>query len=295
MPEEHDGRSTPATWNRARVEAELDRVVSERRFEIAVVFPVVGAIMLLASAEGWVTGPLRYNTALILFGTAVMRLPLIAGVAPLTGRRAALALGGLTAYAYLIEYVGTTTGWPYGAFEYGIDLGPMIAGKVPLGLPVFFFPLVLNSYLLCLLLLGDRARSRPVRLGTTLATVLLVDAVLDPGAVAIGFWAYIPPGPYYGVPVSNYAGWVLSGAVAVVAFDVAFDRDALLWRLHETGFMLDDLVSFVILWGGINLFYAQWVAVVVAAGLGAGLLATDRFDFSVLRDRFAGVGGSPGR
>ena len=262
---------------RERIEAGLDDLVRENRFTIAVVFPAMGAILLVASAEQLMPAPLNFNPYLIFFGTLVMRLPLVAGVAPLTDRRAALALVALALYSYGVEFLGVTTGWPYGAFEYGVALGPMLAG-VPLGLPVFFFPLVLNSYLLCLLLLGERARSRWVRLPVVVATVVAVDLVLDPGAVALGFWEYFEPAVYYGVPWSNYAGWVLSATVAVGAFDLAFDRTALLARLDSCPFMLDDMVSFVILWGAVNAALGNWVPVAVAALFGAGLVATDRFD-----------------
>ena len=147
--------------------------------------------------------------------------------------------------------------------------------------PVFFFPLVLNAYLLVLLLLGDRAGSTPVRLLSTVGTVIAIDLVLDPGAVALTFWTYEGGGAFYGVPLSNYAGWVLSATVAVLAFDLSFDRPALTERLRDTEFMLDDLVSFVVLWGSINAFFGNWLPVLVAAALGAGLLYTDRFDFTV--------------
>ncbi|WP_121822421.1 bisanhydrobacterioruberin hydratase [Halostella salina] len=277
--------------DRAALQRRLDDLVRENRFTIAVVFPAVGAVLLLASAEGVVPPPLAFQPTLILFGTLVMRLPLIAGVGPLVDRRAAVAILAVTAYAYGIEFVGVRTGWPYGHFEYGIDLGPMLAGEVPVGLPVFFLPLVLNSYLLVLLLLGDSARRRAVRLLATLATVLAVDLVLDPGAVALGFWAYDGGGAYYGVPLSNYAGWVLSGAVAVGCFDLGFDHGALVERLRACSFMLDDLVSFVLLWGLVNVFYGNAVAALVAAGFLAALLRTDEFDGAVLRrpvERFAG-------
>jgi putative membrane protein len=266
---------------RAEAERALDRLVLENRFTIAVVFPAMGAVLLLASAES-LLGPLNFDPYLVLFGTLVMRLPLIAGLAPLTDRRAAIALGLLTAYAIGVELLGVTTGFPYGSFEYGVELGPMLFGKVPLGLPVFFFPLVLNSYLLVSLLLGGRAASAQLRLAATVGTVLLVDLVLDPGAVALGFWAYDLTGVewvYYGVPWTNYAGWVLSATVAVLAFDLGFDRAGLRRRLDETPFMLDDLVSFAILWGVVNAYFGQWVPVLLAAALGAGLLYTDRFDF----------------
>jgi putative membrane protein len=263
------------------VEAGLERLVAENRFTIAVVFPAVGAVLLVASAEAVLPEPLTFNPYLVLLGTLVMRLPLVAGVAPLLDRRAAVALGLLTVYAYGVELVGVTTGLPYGAFEYGVDLGPMLFGLVPVGLPVFFFPLVLNAYLLVSLLLGRRARSTPLRLGTVVAAVLAMDLVLDPGAVALGFWRYDAGGGYYGVPWSNYAGWVLSATVAVLAFDRGFDRAGLRRRVDECPFMLDDLISFAILWGGINAYFGRWVPVLVAAVLGAGLLATDRFDFAV--------------
>lgn len=267
------------TATRRRIEARLDRLVAENRFTIAVVFPLVGAVLLLASAENLVDPPLRYNPSLILLGTLVMRLPLVAGIAPLCDRRATLGLCVLVAYAFAIELVGVTTGWPYGSFEYTIALGPMLAG-VPLGLPVFFVPLVLNSYLLCLLVLGDAARRRAVRLVSVIATVLLVDLVLDPGAVAVGFWSY-SGGLYYGVPLSNYLGWVLSATISVVLLDAAFDRTRLTSRLRNCEFMLDDLVSFVVLWGSINAYFGNWLPVGIALILAGGLLKTDRFDFAV--------------
>ncbi|GGN93607.1 MULTISPECIES: bisanhydrobacterioruberin hydratase [Haloarcula] len=277
-------RAWQVPTDRTEATARLDALVREHRFTIAVVFPLVGAVTLLASAEGLLPPPLAYNPVFVLFGTLVMRLPLVAGVFPLLDRKATLALVALTAYSYGIELYGVTTGWPYGEFSYGVDLGPMLFGAVPLGLPVFFFPLVLNAYLLVLLLLGRRADSHLPRLLATLATVMLVDLVLDPGAVAIGFWEYEVQ-QFYGVPWQNYRGWLLSGTVAVLLFDWGFDRAGLRRRLEQCEFMLDDLVSFVLLWGGINAFYSNWVPVALAALLGAGLLWTDRFDFDLSETR----------
>jgi putative membrane protein len=270
------------TANRREVERRLDTLVERNRFTIAVVFPLVGALLLVASGERLLPPVLAFNPYLVLAGVLVMRLPLIAGLLPLVGRRAALALLALAGYAYAVEFVGATTGLPYGEFAYEIPLGPMVLDTVPLGLPVFFMPLVLNSYLLCLLLLGDRARSAVVRLPVVVGTVVAVDLILDPAAVALGFWTY-EAGSYYGVPWLNYAGWVLSATVATVLVDTAFQRRALLERVRSCPFVLDDLVSFVLLWGAINAFYRAWVPVVVALLFAAGLLWLDRFDFAVLK------------
>lgn len=267
--------------DRRAIETRLDTTVADNRFTIAVVFPTVGALLLIGSAEGWVPAPLSFEPTLILFGTAVMRLPLIAGVLPLLDRRGTVGLLALTGYAYGIELIGVQTGLPYGEFAYLIDLGPMLFGDVPLGLPIFFLPLVLNSYLLVLLLLGSRATATGLRLGGTLAMVMAMDLVLDPGAVSLGFWGYVEGGSYYGVPASNFAGWLLSGAISVWVFDRILVHDRVLERLATCRFMLDDLISFVILWGGVNLYFGQWLPVAVAVLIGAGLFGTDRFDFDV--------------
>ncbi|WP_436900312.1 bisanhydrobacterioruberin hydratase [Halovenus halobia] len=264
--------------DRRAVEHSLDSLVSENRFTIAVVFPVVGAVLLLASAEGLLPDPLAFNPWLVLCGVAVMRLPLVGGLAPLINRQAGLALGALVAYTYAIEYVGATTGLPYGEFEYVVSLGPMLLGTIPWALPLFFIPLVLNAYLLCLLVLGERARSRVVRVPVVAAMVVAIDLVLDPGAVALGFWRY-EAGIFYGVPAINYAGWVLSAIVATVLIDVAFPRTALLERIGRCEYMLDDMVSFVLLWGTVNGIYGAWIPVAIAAGFAVALYRFDRFDF----------------
>jgi len=105
-----------------------------------------------------------------------------------------------------------------------------------------------------------------------------MDLVLDPGAVALGFWSYAAGGVYYGVPVQNYLGWILSATVTVVTLDYVFPWDALRRRLAACEFMLDDLVSFVVLWGSINAYFGQWVPAALAVLLGAGLWRTNRFD-----------------
>ncbi|WP_306052851.1 bisanhydrobacterioruberin hydratase [Natronococcus wangiae] len=267
---------------RADVQRRLERLVRENRFTIAVIFPLVGAVTLIASAEGLLPEPLAYNPLLILFGAMVMRSPLLVGLLPRIGRRALGCLGVLTAYTYAIETVGVRTGWPYGAFEYRIQLGPMLFGEVPLALPLFFVPLVLNAYLLTLLVLGDRAESALVRIPTAIAAVVAIDLVLDPAAVAVGFWTFAS-GAYYGVPLSNYVGWLISGTAGVALVDLAFDRAALLERVRSCVFILDDLVSFVLLWGTINLLYGNWLAAGVAGLFCLGLFRTGRYDLDLAR------------
>lgn len=265
---------------RARIESTLERVVEDNRFTIAVTFPLVGVALLIAGREGLVPATLAMNPYLLIGANLVMVSPLVAGLTPLIDRRAALGLSALALFTWGIELTGVLTGLPYGEFAYGVELGPMLFGLVPLGLPVFYFPVLLNSYLLALLLLGTP--SFPRRFALTLGVVLALDLILDPGAVALGFWGWASPGGYYGVPAINYLGWLLSGSVAIAILQRSLDHGAVLARLEGCGFFLDDLVSFLVLWGLINAYFGNWVPVALALGLAGTLITSDWFDFDVL-------------
>lgn len=262
----------------------LEQLVSENRFTIAVVFPVVGAFMLVGSTiEGFFPGFLAFNPYLILFGTAVMRLPLIAGILPLLDWNAKTGLIALTLFSYAIEFIGASTGFPYGAFEYGISLGPMINGQVPLGLPIFFLPLVMNSYLLVLLLAPAKARKTVERFLMVLTVLLAMDVVLDPAAVALNFWNY-EESFFYGVPLSNFRGWLLSGTISILILDQSFDREKMVERLEGCEFMLDDLVSFTFLWGFVNLYFGNLIPAMLALVFLVVLVRTDRFNTELFSD-----------
>lgn len=263
--------------NSVRIQHRLETIIEDNRFTIAVAFPIIGAVTLVASAEGWLPPFLAYNAVLLLFGTLVMRSPLLVGWGPLIDRSAVILLSALVGYTYAIEYIGVTTDHPYGAFTYLIELGPMV-GDIPLALPLFFIPLVANAYLLTILFAPRLTDAWYRRLPIAVAIVIAIDLVLDPAAVAIGFWSFDAGGMYYGVPVSNYLGWLLSGTIAILAVELAIDVQTLRERAADCAFILDDLVSFILLWGVINLLYLQAIPVLVTAGLIIALLRTRRYD-----------------
>jgi putative membrane protein len=265
---------------RRQVESTLERVVEENRFTIAVTFPLIGVILLIAGRQGLLPAELAMNPYLLIGANLVMILPLVAGLVPLIERRAFAGLSVLALFTWGIELTGVLTGLPYGHFSYGVELGPMLFELVPLGLPVFYFPILLNSYLLALLFLGDSSFFR--RFFFTLGIVITLDLILDPGAVALGFWGWESPGTYYGVPAINYLGWLFSGTIAIAVLQLAFDHEVLLARLERCGFFLDDLMSFLLLWGLINLYFSNWIPFILAAALATILVTSDWFDFDVL-------------
>lgn len=254
---------------------DLEEIVRENRFTISIIFPLFGALLFIASAEDILPGFLAFNSFMILFGTFVMRTPLIAGLKPLMDRKAVFGITLLVFYSYIIEFVGLKTGWPYGEFEYLVSLGPHIFG-LPLGLPLFFIPLVLNSYILISLIGVEKVYNK---IPATAGFVLMVDLVLDPAAVALGLWSY-SSGIYYSVPVSNFLGWVFSGLIATVLVHFSFETESFLERIRETDFILDDLVSFVLLWGLVNLFYLNLVPVLISMGIVSVMWRTESVDLA---------------
>jgi bisanhydrobacterioruberin hydratase len=176
--------------------------------------------------------------------------------------RATLSLLALSLFAYAIESFGVATGLPYGRFYYGEALGPTIAGLVPLLLPLSYTPLVIGAVAAAW---GSRSRL----LHIIQATLLLVwmDAVLDPGAASLGFWVWPEGGPYYGVPPSNYAGWLLSGAAAT-ALLLATGR----WSEAPRAALLDSATIAASFWTGVAVFSGLTIPVLLGAALLAYLL-----------------------
>ena len=117
------------------------------------------------------------------------------------------ALGlALTAVAFgvLIEWLGSTTGVPFGRYHYTAP-GPALLG-VPLLVPIGWWSFTMVAVAVA-----------PAGLTRWLAPLALVawDLGLDPLMVSQGFWRFDPPGFYLGVPLSNFIGWYLGGWVLV--------------------------------------------------------------------------------
>lgn len=115
--------------------------------------------------------------------------------------RLALACAGLL--GFLAEISGVWTGFPFGRYEYTQAFAPLLF-RVPLVMVCAWA--VLAGYLDALL--------RPVvprPLGLAIAGALgltAIDLVLDPVAAGpMNLWKWETAGYYYGIPLTNFAGW----------------------------------------------------------------------------------------
>lgn len=176
----------------------------------AAIFLIVGAFFM-ANVEmpAWAHYASAVN--IVLFA-----LPVIWALRRWLGWRDALMLfGALGVYALVIETLAIITGYPYGHFGYSDHLGYRLFGYAPWTVAFAWTPLAIGAYAMAASVF--RSALPRALFGTILLTAF--DLVLDPGAVYLKFWQYADGGWYYGVPWSNFAGWLVSGFIGAIIFE----------------------------------------------------------------------------
>jgi uncharacterized membrane protein len=125
-----------------------------------------------------------------------------------------LALTVLISWAF--EQIGVATGWVYGAYHYTEVLGQK-AGHVPLLIPISWFMMGYPSLVIGNLITDSRPTGRWFNtkhwLTVSLVGALVMtawDLAVDPlmSGAPHQAWEWQHPGPYYGVPLHNFAGWI---------------------------------------------------------------------------------------
>jgi putative membrane protein len=138
--------------------------------------------------------------------------------------RTSLAAGVVGAGTALVERVGTATGWPFGRYRYTGRLRPAV-GEVPVAVPAAWWAMALPARAVAHAALGRRS-SRLARVLVGAAALTAWDLFLDPQMTAEGYWRWDRRGRYAGIPLSNYAGWFVTGAAVMLALDVVLPPDA---------------------------------------------------------------------
>lgn len=114
------------------------------------------------------------------------------------------------------ELLGTSTGLPFGPYSYTTLLGYRIAGLVPFPIPLSWFYMVYASIALTGRFLAPRDTEWNKTAWAFSAGAILTawDVAMDPAmSSATAHWQWHTTGFFYGMPLSNWIGWFLTGSI----------------------------------------------------------------------------------
>ncbi len=222
------------------------------------------ASMISMPIVQWLTGEqgLLYGVVLSVLLQAALAVLFLyqAGGA----RRTAVLVATVAVVAWASEAIGSKTGFPFGAYHYTDRLQPQLLG-VPLLIPLAWLMMLPPAWAVAQRIAG---RSSGLLFAAVSALAFTVwDLFLDPQMVHWGLWVWDQPGQYFGIPLTNYAGWFLvSALITVLAQPPAlptrplFVVYALTWVIETMG-----LVMFWALYGPAAVGFIGMGLIVVAA------------------------------
>ena len=168
-------------------------------------------------------------------------------------------LFALGVYALLLESSAIHTGFPYGDFIYNDVLGEKVFGLTPWTVAFAWPPIILLAYWFARNLCNANQKFK-ILLSTAIGA-MLVDLVLDPAAVNLGFWQWREPGFYYGVPLVNFLGWILSCFIGAIILHRLWGKKSVPQSLGYSG------LAILWFWTWANVFMLQIVPAVVGFAL----------------------------
>jgi uncharacterized membrane protein len=121
---------------------------------------------------------------------------------------------GVVLLAWLVEFAGSTTGYPFGAYHYTGLLQPQL-GDVPMLIPLAWLMMLPPAWAVAQGIVGSSAGLAFI--GWSALALTAWDLFLDPQMVAWGLWVWEEPGGYFGIPWPNFLGWLLASAVITAA------------------------------------------------------------------------------
>ncbi len=112
------------------------------------------------------------------------------------------------------EYIGLKYGFPFGGYSY---LG--FQGFTIEGVPV---PVIIawGAYAYTCYLASSHIASGRLRLIAAPLLMVLLDLALDPVMVERGLWRWQAQGEWFGVPLSNYAGWFVVSSLSIILYSL---------------------------------------------------------------------------
>ncbi len=262
----------------------------------ALVFGLIGLLIMLPNPDLWSSDPNAvkvFNWSMEHAGATHIVLGAIAmalfGWLAIGWRKTGIFFLVTYAVSLGFELFGTSTGWPFGNYAYTDFLGVKVLGHVPWTIPLSWFYMGLAAYLIGTWLvhrLGGGRAFWGVLMGAWLLTAW--DLVLDPAmaheSLRVKFWVWDEQGPYFGMPIKNFAGWVATGFIFMAISRWLWREDARLdvseLRLPAVVFVANMIFAMVI-----SASVGLWIPILIAILVAGAPFALARYDRRFLTGR----------
>lgn len=260
-----------------------------RAFRLSSVFFVayllsmpIYCLVRLSGEEAWIGSSTAF-TAISLFAFSLAHC-----VETRSVRRASLMLVAGSAIALTMEHLGSTYGLIFGHYDYTDKLGPKAFGSVPLIIPIAWFMMLYPAWHVADLLVtrgmaGKTQGARRVtpfvmRVAPPIARIIIAalamtawDLSLDPRMVADGNWIWPDGGEYFGIPLSNYAGWFITSALIYCAWHPLIGPSSPALSISNLSSLL-PIWAYIVTWLGESVANAVfWGGPAVAAAVFVGM------------------------
>ncbi len=190
-----------------------------------VLFAAVMYLILTEALGHWVRlpdlGNIGFTLVFVLF--AMFHCAAYAGA-----KRMAIFFALAAVLSFTLEEIGVRTGLVYGPYHYSDMLGIKL-GHVPVLIPLAWFMMIYPSWLVALALMrGLETRTPAAAISRAWIAAMVMtawDTVMDPGMAASGNWVWERGGPYFGVPLQNYGGWLLTTFLVYLGAGLLWPRE----------------------------------------------------------------------
>jgi uncharacterized membrane protein len=192
----------------------------------AIGWAVFAIYLVLVVVFAWNPTPLAQGLAALGIAIACAHAVLFYG-----WNNAAVLLAICLAVTFTMENIGTATGFPFGHYHFEVGSDLLHVGAIPIIVGPLWFGMGYFAWVVAGTLLGG-AQGRLSRKIELIALPIVAafvmtqwDVVMDaPEATISKAWIWHDGGAHFGVPISNYLGWLLTSWLFYQAFAIYLRR-----------------------------------------------------------------------
>jgi putative membrane protein len=249
---------------------------------LALVFGLAGLLVAIPNPDLWADssfGPKAYDFGMSYAGSlhivCAAAAMFVYGAATIGYAKTTVFFVAATSISLGSELIGTNTGEPFGNYAYTSFLGYKVLDHVPFSIPLSWFYMGFASYLLSHAV-ARLAGVKPVGPYAIVGCAWLItvwDLVLDPAmaheSLAVKFWIWDETGPYFGMPLQNFAGWTLTALVFATVARLAWMSDpAIEAGDRHLWFPLVIYIANVVFASALSAYAELWLPIMFAVLLG---------------------------